>query len=271
MTSMKTYKGIMESDGETDRLDIKTDPGMIEKQAIWAGIRPGMKVADLGFGSGKTTYHLNKLVQPGGRTTGIDIEADRISFAKIHYSDPNIAYYQRDIRGPLMDIGLFDFVWIRFVLEYHRSLCLEIIRNAAQILKPGGIICLIDLDYNCITHFGIPERLEKAILGVIRQLEEKADFDPFVGRKLYGHLYDLKFRNIEVDLQAHHLIYGDLNDVDAFNWRKKIETAAKNSGYDFGEFPGGYDEFKEEFLRSFANPMRFTYTPAILCRGEKTA
>jgi ubiquinone/menaquinone biosynthesis C-methylase UbiE len=268
---MKSYKGIMESDRETQRLDIKTDPKMVEKQAGWAGIRPGMSVIDLGFGSGKTTFCLNKLAQPNGRTVGVDIVEDRVSYAKTHYHDPNIEYYCRDIREPLMDIGLFDFVWVRFVLEYHRSRCRDIIKNITQILKPGGIICLMDLDYNCMTHFGIPERIEKAIRGIIHHLEKEANFDPFVGRKLYCHLFDLGYQNIAVDILPHHLIYGDLNDVNAQNWKEKIEVAAKNSGYDFSEYSGGYEGFKEEFLQAFANPRRFTYTPIILCRGQKPA
>jgi len=45
----------MESDEETLRLDLKTDGKIVESQALWAGIKPGMRVADLGFGSGKTT------------------------------------------------------------------------------------------------------------------------------------------------------------------------------------------------------------------------
>ncbi len=46
----------MERDEETFRLDMKTDAKIIENQALWAGIKPGMRVADLGFGSGKTSF-----------------------------------------------------------------------------------------------------------------------------------------------------------------------------------------------------------------------
>ena len=53
----------MEDDQESVRLDRKTDGATVEKQALWAGIKPGMRVADLGCGAGKTTFHLNKLIQ----------------------------------------------------------------------------------------------------------------------------------------------------------------------------------------------------------------
>ena len=72
----------MESLEESLRLDQKTDPLVVEKQARWAGIQPGMRVADLGCGSGKTTSVLNRLVQPGGEAVGLDFAPNRYEFAQ---------------------------------------------------------------------------------------------------------------------------------------------------------------------------------------------
>ena len=36
----------MKGEGEALRQDIKTDAVLVEKQALWAGIKPGMQVAD---------------------------------------------------------------------------------------------------------------------------------------------------------------------------------------------------------------------------------
>jgi hypothetical protein len=100
-------------------------------------------------------------------------------------------------------------------------------------------------------------------------LEEHADFDPYAGIKLYSFLYDLDYKDIEVNLAPHHLIYGELNQVDEFNWVQKVEIAVRNSGYTFNEYQGGYEEFTEEFKSFFSDPRRFTYTPIISCRGVK--
>lgn len=260
---------LMESDEEALRLDLKTDVKAVERQAIWAGIRPGMRVADAGCGPGKTTYILHKLTQPGGMTVGLDISEERISYAHEHYKTEGIEFRCHDIRDPLDDLGMFDFIWIRFVLEYYRSDSFDIIKNISKILKPGGILCLIDLDYNCLNHFGLSLRLERTVSGIMKQLEEKANFDPYVGRKLYSYLYDLGFQDIGVDVTAHHIIFGELKDSDAFNWLKKVEVAPKKIGFQFEEYEGGYEEFQKEFEESFRNPRRFTYTPLILCRGRK--
>jgi SAM-dependent methyltransferase len=228
-------------------------------------------VADLGCGPGKTTFHLYQNIQPGGTVLGIDAEQRRVDYAKSKYGQQEgIDFSVGDIRRPLTEFGTFDFIWIRFVLEYFRSSSFDIVRNAKNCLRPGGILCLIDLDYNCLSHYGIPERLEKAFYGLINQLREVGDFDPYVGRKLYAYLFDLGLCDIKIHLDAHHLIYGALGDVDEFNWRKKVEVVARQSGYRFLDlYPGGFEEFLEEFNDSFADPRRFTYTPMIACWGSQ--
>lgn len=266
---MKNPGYIMEHDEEAIRLDLKTDSSSVSKQALWAGIRPGMRVADIGCGSGKTTSYLHTLVQPGGEIVGVDASSARISHAVEQYATNGIEFVCRNFYDPLDGLGKFDFIWVRFVLEYHRSKSRDIVENLTQLLKPEGILCLIDLDYNCLSHFGLSARLENSINGIMEALEKDHDFDPYTGRKLYSYMYDLGYRDITVGVDTHHLIYGELNEVDAYNWAKKVEIAAKNSGYRFDEYAGGYDEFVEEFKTFFADSRRFTYTPIISCRGYK--
>jgi len=265
---MDQQRYLMESEGESIRLDLKTDPRSLRKQARWAGVRPGMRLGDFGCGPGKTSYYLNQLVQPGGSVLGIDISPARISYAQKHYQAPGIDYVRADLTKSLQPYGVFDFIWVRFLLEHHRAASFEIVRNISAALKPGGIICLIDLDYNCLTHFGLSPRLEQAMHGVMNHLEIRG-FDPYAGRKLFSYLYDLGMTEIKVNLLAHHLIYGTIRRIDLFNWTKKIEIAARHSGYDFKEFPDGYDGFFSEFETFFNDPRRFTYSPLICCRGRK--
>ncbi len=266
---MSTDGYFMESEEEARRLDLKTDPNVVDRHARWAGLQPGMRVADLGCGSGKTTFCLSKIAGSKGETVGVDNSDQRIEFAKKYYSTEKINFMLADIRSDLSCLGKFDFVWVRFVMEYYASSAYEIIQNVGKMLNPGGIICLIDLDYNCLTHYGLPKRLESAIQGIKRTLEKKADFDPYAGRKLYSYLYDMEYKDIDMALEAHHLIFGELNEVDAFNWTKKVEVGGKLSGYPFDEYEGGYEEFFKEFNKMFSDPRRFTYTPVILCRGKK--
>jgi len=266
---MNDFNYIMEDEEESRRLDWKTDTCQVRNQAVWAKIQPGMRVADLGCGSGKTTHCLNELVQPGGGVIGVDISEQRIRYAREHYRAEGLTFVRKDIRESLDDLGLVDFIWIRFVLEYHLGHGLEILKNVTRILRPGGIVCMIDLDLNCLCHYGMPPRLEKAVRGVMETLERHAQFDPFVGRKLYSYCYDLGFRNIDLDLTAHHLFFGEIKESDMFNWTRKVKIAARQSGYGFKEYGGDFDRFYKDFERFFTDPRRFTYTPLIACRAVK--
>ena len=259
----------MESEDEAFRLELKTDIDVVEQQAKWAGVKPGMRVADIGCGPGITTSILNALSQPNGETVGVDLAEPRIKYAREHYNDKGIEYVVEYARNPLEKLGLFDLVWVRFILEYYLLESFEIVKNLLKIIKPGGILCLIDLDHNCLSHYGIPQRVEKTLENIMIDLQKKANFDPYIGRKLYSFLYDLNFEDIHVDISAHHNIYGALNKNDEYNFLKKVEIAPRTINFSFSDYTGGYKEFIEEVEKSFKNPRRFTYTPIILCKGIK--
>ena len=260
---------LMESEDEALRLELKTDIKIVKKQAQWAGIKPGMRIADIGCGPGITTSALHTLNQPGGNTIGIDFSKPRIEYARKHYDTFGVEYILEDIRNSLEKFGLFDFVWVRFVLEYYLKESFEIVKNLSKIIKPGGILCLIDLDHNCLSNHGIPDRLKNTVNNIMHGLQTKANFDPYVGRKLYSYLYDLNFDDIAVDISAHHNIYGELKESDEYNFLKKVEVAPQKINFDFRDYEGGYSEFIKEAETSFKNPRRFTYTPIILCKGLK--
>ena len=259
----------MEDSSEVERLERKTDPDVVLSQARWAGLSPGMRVADIGCGPGVTSSQLLSVVSPGGEVVGVDNSTDRIAYAAKGYAAPGLTFVQRNYFDDLRDLGTFDFIWVRFVLEFHRSRALELVHNLNRVLRPGGTLFLIDLDYNCLSHSGLPDRVEKTITEVVGGLEKNADFDPFAGRRLYGHLYDLGYANIKVDLTSHHLIYGELPEMERYNWERKVMVAAKRSGCDFSQYSDGFDGFAREFAETFKDPRRFTYTPVVLCRGTK--
>lgn len=266
---MLSNQYIMESDEESQRLDIKVDSKIIEQQALWAGLKPGMRVADIGCGPGHITSILNKLIQPGGSVVGVDNSHKRLEYAKQHYSSESITYFQKDILSPLDDLGKFDFVWNRFVLEYYLSNSFDIVKNISSILKSEGTICLIDLDQNPLNFYGMSSRLERTFQQILIELQTKTDFDPFAGRRLYSYLYDLGFEDIDINISIHSLIFGKIKGTDAFNLLKKVEIIPQKLNFKFDEYDEGYEEFYKEVESFLNNPRIFAYTPLILCKGVK--
>lgn len=260
---------LMENDDEEIRLEWKTDPDQVRKQAYWCGIRPDMRVLDAGCGTGKTTSILFDMVQPGGSALGIDCSEKRLGFAREKYARPGLDFQKADITKPLDGIGKFDFIWIRFVLEYFRKESKDIAGYLSECLNPGGRLCLLDLDHNSLNHYGIAPQMEEYFFKVMHKVSEEQNFDPYCGRKLYSFLYDLGLADIRVDVVPHHLIYGKIRDVDEFNWLKKIEVSAEKVRQAYNDYPGGFDAFVSEFRKFFLDPRRFTYTPLIICTGVK--
>ena len=267
----QSHSYLMENDEEAFRLDIKTNREAVLQEAHWCGISPGMRVLDAGCGPGKVTSILRKKIQPDGNILGVDYSVERIDYAEEHYNsgEPDIDFRVHDLRNPLADAGLFDLIWVRFVLEYNRAESKKIIENLTACLKPGGRLCLLDLDYNCLSHHELPHKMEEILQKAMAQVETAGNFDPYAGRKLYAHLYDLGYEDIRMDMKAHHLIYGKVRASDLFNWTKKLEMALLRVSDVLEDYPGGHKKFFDDFVAFFNDPRRFTYTPLILCKGLK--
>lgn len=261
---------LMENEEESIRLEVKTNPEEVKEQAIWCGIKPGLRVLDAGCGPGKTTSVLYEMIQPGGSIVGVDFSEKRINYARKHYGGRSgLDFYVHDVRNSLGDFGQFDIIWVRFVLEYYRAGSHDIVRNLKSCLKPGGYLCMLDLDHNCLNHYELPPGMREFLPVLMARLDEEYNFDTYAGRKLYSYLYDNGFEDIKVHLMPHHLIYGEIRDGDAFNWMKKVEVAAMKLGDLFNDYPGGYETFHADFKRFFYDTRRFTYTPLILCKGMR--
>jgi len=266
---------LMESEDEATRLDIKTDPDAVRRQAAWCGVNPGMRVLDAGCGAGITTAILGERVRPEGSVLGVDYSRERVRYAREHYgSQEGIEFDLHDLREPMDRHGKFDLIWVRFVLEYHRKGAADIVKNMIECLKPGGCLCLLDLDYNCLIHHELPAVIADTLHKIMNTVDECYNFDTFIGRKLYSFVYDAGLQDISVELMAHNLFYGEMKDGARFNLMKKIEMAAKTPVVnDLIESccPGGYDRFHRDFVRYLNDPRRFTYTPLLLCKGRRPA
>ncbi|MFC1867971.1 class I SAM-dependent methyltransferase [Thermodesulfobacteriota bacterium] len=267
---MGTADYLMENPEEEVRLEIKTDPKAVREQATWCGLKPGMRLMDAGCGPGMITSILHEMIQPGGSIIGVDYSEERIRYAKQHYAnDSGIDFRVHDLRSPIEGLGMFDLIWVRFVLEYNLTESPDIVRNLTHCLRPGGYLCLLDLDHNCLNHYELPARMEDTLFKLMKRMEREFNFDPYSGRKLYSYLYDMGYEHIALDLVPHHLIYGKVKGSDAFNWLKKTEMAAIKAQDIFKSYPGGIKAFFADFVQFFNDPRRFTYTSLLLCKGIK--
>src|SRR5262249_50759702 len=106
-----------------------------------AGLRRGMRAADLGCGVGMVTALLAYLVGPEGHVVGIDASAEQLDQAreraKAGYT--NTSFVQASATDTGLPPGSFDLVYCRFLL-IHLAEPEQALREMRTLLKPNGIL-----------------------------------------------------------------------------------------------------------------------------------
>ncbi len=117
-----------------------------ERVLLAAGIRPGMRAADLGCGVGMVTALLADLVGPAGHVVGVDASAEQIAQARERLRNSTNASF---VAASATDTGLqpesFDLVYCRFLL-IHLPDPERALREMWKLLRPGGIVVCEDGD-----------------------------------------------------------------------------------------------------------------------------
>jgi SAM-dependent methyltransferase len=112
-----------------------------------AGLRRGMRVADLGCGIGMVTALLAELVGPEGHVVGIDASAAQLAQAREGLPPGSTSI--RFVEASATDTGLppasFDLVYCRFLL-IHLPEPGRALREMGALLKPNGILVCEDGD-----------------------------------------------------------------------------------------------------------------------------
>ena len=112
-----------------------------------AGLRRGMRVADLGCGIGTVTKLIGDFVGPEGYVVGMDASEAQVAEARSRLSGK--ATNIRFVEASALDTGWpdesFDMVYCRFLL-LHLCEPEQALREMHRLLKPGGVIVCEDGD-----------------------------------------------------------------------------------------------------------------------------
>jgi SAM-dependent methyltransferase len=112
-----------------------------------AGLSPGMRVLDVGSGSGDVSFLAADLVGSHGRVLGVDRSGAAVERARtraIRRKIDNIAFEVGDPASMHFD-GPFDAIIGRFVLMYQDDPA-KSLRNMMRYLREGGLVAFQELD-----------------------------------------------------------------------------------------------------------------------------
>lgn len=125
-----------------------------------AGIRSGMRVLDVGSGSGDVAFASAELVGSDGEVVGVDVNGEILETARGRAKEAgftNVTFMAGDART--LDLGgEFDAVTGRLVLMYMSDPA-DALRELAARLRPGGIVAFQELDftpYQALAHPDTP-------------------------------------------------------------------------------------------------------------------
>lgn len=114
---------------------------------VRAGLRPGMRVLDIGSGAGDVAMLAAHLVGPAGSVVGIDANPAILGLARSRADAErldNVEFFPADMRD-LPPLGPFDAVIGRLVLMYVAE-PVTAVRSLARHLRPGGIMAFAEFN-----------------------------------------------------------------------------------------------------------------------------
>lgn len=188
---------------EQQRLEYQSQILLSLEQRIWisAGLTSDMQVLDLGCGTGKISRGLGRFVT-SGRVLGIDRSPTMISAAQASpelQEIPNVRFQVGDSEKLDLPSASFNFVYARLLFQHLRDPQLTL-AEIQRVLKPGGIVCLVDVDDDWSMIYPPVESMQKFQEAFVRiQAEQGGDAN--VGRKLGTYLSIAGFIHIKTAIQ----------------------------------------------------------------------
>jgi SAM-dependent methyltransferase len=163
-----------------------------------AGLKPGMRVADIGCGVGQVTVDLAQLVGPTGHVVGVDVSraqlgqahrlADQLQLA-------NVSWVEASGGSTGLPSGSFDLVYCRFLL-LHLVEPESALAEMHRLLRPGGILVCEDGD---VTSAGSePPSALGAFAELFGALGPTRQVDYTLGRRLYQMVITAGFASADI-------------------------------------------------------------------------
>lgn len=188
---------------ELARLKLQATVAIDVEREIWknAGLKPGMNVLDIACGPGFTACELAKTVEHG-TVTGVDINEELVFVAhqaKVSEKVDNVSFRVGNIYEPDLPENCFDFVYARFVFQ-HLEKPEVALANILKVLKPDGVLCVLDVDDNW-TSFA-PE--SAAFVKFIRKAgagQKRKGGNRLIGSQLFGLLSKAGFKNVSTRIR----------------------------------------------------------------------
>lgn len=137
-----------------------------------AGLRPGMRVLDIGSGPGDVSFIAARLVGPTGSVLGVDAAPDMVELARARAAEQGVStarFTQSAIDAITLDEPV-DAVIGRLILM-HLPDPAGTLRRLSQFVRPGGVIAFSENDIQAARTDPETPLFGQVIAGIVRAFE----------------------------------------------------------------------------------------------------
>lgn len=151
-----------------------------------SGIKPGMRVIDIGCGIGDMTIQIARMVGPTGTVVGVDMDPDALDVAEQQASDlGNVTFQQGTI--PDLELGYQADALVGRLIVMHLKDPVQTIKKLRSTVRSGGTFAL--LDFNVQRSRTLPTMpLTNQCIDWCNRALLAGGSNPAVGDQLYGIL-----------------------------------------------------------------------------------
>lgn len=144
-------------------------PFAADRFAAWLRIAPGMRVLDVGAGTGALSIAAAQLLQAQGRVTAIDQSGAMLDRLHLHLSRQglqNVDVHQMDASDLAFRSNYYDVVAGSFSLYYLEDMAAAL-RGWGRVCKPGGKLGFVGLAADSLQPMllDLQQRCEQALAG----------------------------------------------------------------------------------------------------------
>lgn len=204
--SYNSIYDIIGLNNEVNRLETQAKLGWNKefRTLKWLGLKDGMKILDVGAGTGAYTELLLENL-PNSKITALEVDKKLLDIAENRlskYPRNRLTFKYGSIIKSDLNENTYDFIICRFVFQ-HLEKTLEAAKEIYRLLKPGGIVAIIDSDRG-LHGVSDPDMIFKSGRGFISQIEKRAGWNREIGRKLIKILKYSGFENLDFEAVTIH-------------------------------------------------------------------
>jgi ubiquinone/menaquinone biosynthesis C-methylase UbiE len=193
-------------------------------KSLLSVLKEGMRVLDVGCGSGAITKGMVEHVGSNGRVIGIDTSSELIEQARLSHKDlTNLSFEKQNI-FEYQPAEPFDLIASARTLQWLNN-PMEALTKMRSLLKPGGIISILDYNHEKIEWQPAPPDSMKFFYAQFLAWRQDAGMNNHMADELVNMFSSIGLKKITIEDASELCSIEDVEFLETAGiWKKVAET-----------------------------------------------